>query len=88
MKNFKKILIKKPLIVYKRNKNFHQIIKSILKCKIEHKNNENNKQSEKYSSCVLRLNNLCCKQVKQTNIFKNYRRNQVFQFFYDLTCKT
>ena len=51
------------------------------------KNNENHKQSGKCSPCVSRLYNLCCDQVKQTDLFKSYRRNQVFKFLYDLGCK-
>ena len=35
--------------------------------------------------CFSRLNSLCCKQVKQTNIFKSYRTKQAFKIFHNLT---
>ena len=69
---FKKAFDKNPFTAYRRNKNLHQIIggNRILKSKVVHGNNENHKQSRQCSPCILQLNNLCCKQVKQTNIFK------------------
>ena len=40
------------------------------------------------SPCVSWLNNLCSKQVKQANIFKSYRTNQVLKLFHDRKCKS
>ena len=90
MKNQKKILIENlslPLEIKK--KNLQQIIAGshILKSKVVCKNNENDKQSGKYAACVSRLNNLFCKQVKQTNIFKSYRTNQVFKMILHVKVK-
>ena len=84
------LLIKKVFPAYRGNTNLHQIIRGnhILKNKFVRKNNENHKKSGKCSSCVSQLKNLCCKQVKQANIFKSYRTNQVFKIFHDATCKS
>ena len=35
-----------------------------------------------------RMNNLCCKQVKQTKTFESYRTKETFQIFDNLTCKS
>ena len=77
----KKDFDKKPFIAYRRNKNLHQIIGG-------NRTNKNHKQSGKCSRCVSQLNNLCCKQVKLTKIYKSYGTNQVFKIFPDLTCKS
>ena len=34
------------------------------------------------------MNNLCCKQVKQTKAFQSYRTKETFQIFQNLTCKS
>ena len=88
MKFFKKLLEKKPLISYRRNRNLHQIIgdNHILKNKVIRLNDRNH--TGKCLLCVSRLNIFRCKQVKLTNLFTIYRTNQVFEIFQDLTWKS
>ena len=47
-----------------------------------------NKSLEKRNFIEWTINNLCGKQVKQTNIFRSYRTNQVFKSFLDVTIKS
>ena len=80
----------KNMFIAYRYKNLREILggNRILKSKIARKNKKKYKQSGKCSLCVLRLNNLSCKQVKQTNIFKSYSTNHVFKIVHDLTRKS
>ena len=84
-KKLKNTFDKKPFIACRANNKLHQMIggNRILKSKVVDKNNENHKQSGKCSPYISRLNNFCCKQVKQTNVLKSYRTNQVFKIFHD-----
>ena len=54
---------------------------------VARKNIKQPKQSGHYSPYLSRMNNLCCKQVKQTKKFQSYRTKENFQIFHNLTCK-
>ena len=56
------------------------------KNKVVRKNTKQAKQSGNSSPCLLRLNNLCCKEVKQTKTF--HRTKEAFQIFRNLTCES
>ena len=88
--NLLKVFDKIPFIAYRRNTNSFQLIggNRIFKNKIVHKNTKQPKQSGHCSPCLSKLNNLCCKQVKQTKIFQNYSTKETFQIFHNLTCKS
>ena len=86
VKNLKKFL----LPIAEINNNLHKINggNCSLKNNAVRQNNENHKQSGKYSPYVSLLNNVCCKKLKQTNISKSYRTNQVFKIFHNLAYKS
>ena len=77
---------KKRLIAYRRNKDLQETSGSItiLKRRAVSKNNENHKQSGKYSPCVSRLNNPRCKHVKQTKVTEQI---EYLRFFIGLHAK-
>ena len=60
----------------------------IFKNKVVRKNTKKPKQLRQCSLCLSRLNNLCCKQVKQTKTFQSYRTKETFQIFHNLRCKS
>ena len=76
-------------IAYRRNIDLHQLtgVNHIFKIKVVRNNTKQPKQSGHYTPCLSRMNNLCCKQVKQTKKFESYRVKDVFQIFHNLTCK-
>ena len=83
---------KRPFIAYRRNTNLHRLIRGnrILKNKVVCKNTKQPKQLGRCSPCLSGLNNLCCKQVKQTETFQSYRTRETFQTFHSLAweCKS
>ena len=56
--------------------------------KVVRKTTKQPKQLGYCSPCLSRLNNLCCKQVKQTKTLQSYRTKETFQIFHNLTCKS
>ena len=76
--NLRKVSDKRPFIAYRRNTNLFQLIggNHIFKNKVVRKNTKHPKQSGHCSPCLSRLNNLCCKQVKQTKTFQSYRTKE------------
>ena len=88
--NLRKVSDKRPSIVYRRNTNLHQLIRGncIFKNKVVRRNTKEPKQSGHCSPCLLRMNNLCYKQVKQTKTFQSYSTKETFQIFHNLTCKS
>ena len=81
---------KRPFIAYRGNTNLFQLIRGnrIFKNKVVHKNTKQPKQVGHCSPCLSRMNNLCCKQLKQTKTFQSYRTKQTSQVFHNLTCKS
>ena len=69
--NLQKVFDKRPFIAYRRNTNLFQIIggNRIFKNKVVRKNTKQPKQSGNCPPCLSRLNNLCCKQMKQAKTF-------------------
>ena len=60
----------------------------IFKNKVVRKNTKQVKQSVHCSLGLSRLNNLCCKQVKQTELLQSYRTKETIQIFHNLTYKS
>ena len=88
--NLRKVFDKRPFIAYRGNTNLFQLIRGnrIFKNKVVHKNTKQPKQVGHCSPCLSRMNNLCCKQLKQTKTFQSYRTKETFQIFHNLTCKS
>ena len=86
--NWRKVSDKRPVIAYWRNTNLYQLLggNRIFKNKVVPRNTKQQKQSGHCSPCFSRMNNLCCKQVKQTKTFQIYRTN--IHIFHNLTCKS
>ena len=57
----------------------------IFKNKVVLKNTKQPKRSGHCSPFLSGMNNLCCKQVKQTRTFQSYRTKETFQIFHILT---
>ena len=60
----------------------------IFKNKVVRKNTKQPKQLGHCSPCLSRLNNLCCKQVKQIKTFQSCRTKETFQIIHNLTCRS
>ena len=60
----------------------------IFKNKVVRKNTKQPKQLGHFSTCLSRLNNFYCKQVKQTKTFQSYKTKETSQIFHNLTCKS
>ena len=89
MKTYEKRLIKDYSLPTEEI-SLYQLIGSnrIFKNKVARRNTKQPKQSGHCSPCLSRMDNLCCKQVKQTITFQSYGTKETFQIFHNLTCKS
>ena len=87
MKYFQEIFQKSPIIAYRWNKNWKQIVGSI---EIEH-NKRHNSEIEYHGRCSSCLSNsilLCCKAVISSSVFKSTQTNCEFNTFHRIDCKS
>ena len=86
--NLRTAFEQEPLIAYRRNKNFGDLIgsKKMLDGRVVR---ENNSKKQLYCRpCLTRRDNICCEQVLKTNTFTNYRTGETFKIFHQLNCKS
>ena len=82
---------KRPFIAYRRHTNLYQLIggnRIFFENKVIPRNTKQPKQSGHCLLWLSRMNSLCCKQVKQTKAFQNYRTKETSQIFHNLTWKS
>ena len=85
--NLRTVFEQEPLITYRQNKNFGDLIgsKKILDDKVVHKNNS---RKQFYCRPCLTRTDICCEQVLKTNTFTSYRTGETFKIFHQLNCKS
>ena len=87
---FKTAFESKPMICYRRNQNLQNLIGGniLSENKVVRKSIPKKLVQGKCFPCNSRRNNLCCRQVLETNIFKSTKTNKEFKIFHNLNCKS
>ena len=79
MKNFKEIFKNEPITAFKRNKDIQKIIGTHWIENGRVKKDLKTLKEEKCTPCRSKAENICCKQVKITTIFKTQQTKKTWK---------